>query len=197
MSYLNSVTLVGFVGSDPEQRNPRKPNCHLLIVANYIETQTSSSIVEPLRCLLLPEGDKRHRQLDCSAVNVIEHAALGLKLNGVSVVADIKVGLLIFTMSSVRVLAKRSFYRTTEDPAVLAKIVERAQENLERLGGFISPSSFERAYLELASEGVIKAFRGSLMDKPAAAPAIPPDVLAFIKSPHTSASELRRRYSTD
>lgn len=88
-------------------------------------------------------------------------------------------------------------HRATEDPAVVAKIIERAQENLERLGGFISPSSFERAYLELTSEGVIKPFRGSLLEKPAAAPAIPPDVVTFIESPRTSASELRHRYRTD
>jgi hypothetical protein len=88
-------------------------------------------------------------------------------------------------------------HRATEDPAVIAKIVERAQENLERLGGFISPSSMERSYLELVSEGVIKPFRGSLMDKPAAAPAIPPDVIAWIENPRVSAFEQRRRYATD
>src|SRR5258708_27234575 len=88
-------------------------------------------------------------------------------------------------------------HRATEDPAVIAKIVERAQENLERLGGFISPSSFERAYLDLISEKAIAPFRGSLADKPAATPEIPPDVVTWIESPRTSASELRRRYSSD
>src|SRR5258708_5024293 len=88
-------------------------------------------------------------------------------------------------------------HRATEDPAVIAKIVERAQENLERLGGFISPSSFERAYLELISEKAIAPFRGSLADKPTATPEIPPDVVTWIESPRTSASDLRHRYNSD
>jgi hypothetical protein len=87
-------------------------------------------------------------------------------------------------------------HRATEDPAVIAKIVERAQENLERLGGLISPSSFERAYLELISEKVIAPFRGSMTDK-LAAPEIPPDVIAWIENPRVSSFEQRRRYATD
>jgi hypothetical protein len=88
-------------------------------------------------------------------------------------------------------------HRATEDPAVLSKIVERAQENLERLGGFISPSSFERAYLELTFERVIRPFRGSLATKPAAAPLIPQEIVAYIENPRVSSFEQRRRYSSD
>jgi hypothetical protein len=88
-------------------------------------------------------------------------------------------------------------HRTTEDPKVLSQIVERAQENLDRLGGFIAPSSFERAYLELVAEKVIRPFRGSMMDKPAAAPSLPQDVIDYIESPRTSAWELDRHYRSD
>jgi hypothetical protein len=88
-------------------------------------------------------------------------------------------------------------HRATEDPATLSKILTRTRDNLERLGGYPAPSSFERSYLELVSEGVIKSFRGSLLEKPSAAPAISPDTIAFIESQRTSASELRRRYYSD
>jgi len=73
----------------------------------------------------------------------------------------------------------------------------RVLENLVKLGGYPSIASFERAYLELRSEGAVPEFRGSISEQPAAAPAIPPDVVAFITSPRTTTSELRRRYSSD
>jgi len=88
-------------------------------------------------------------------------------------------------------------HRATEDAATLSQILTRTRDNLERLGGYPAPSSFERSYLELVSEGVIKSFRGSLMDKPAAAPEIPPDVVAWIENPRVSSFEQRRRYATD
>jgi hypothetical protein len=88
-------------------------------------------------------------------------------------------------------------HRATEDPATLSQILTRTRDNLERLGGNPAPSSFERSYLELVSEGVIKSFRGSLLEKPAAAPTISPDMIAFIESPRTTASQLRHRYSSD
>jgi hypothetical protein len=87
-------------------------------------------------------------------------------------------------------------YRATEDPKVLSQIVDRAQENLERLGGRISISSFERAYLELVNEKAIQPFRGTITTK-VDAPAIPQEIVEFIESPRVSAFEQRRRYSTD
>jgi hypothetical protein len=88
-------------------------------------------------------------------------------------------------------------HRATEDPEILARIVNRAQENLERLGGYISPAHFERAYLELVSEGVIKPFRGSLLTKPDAAPAIPQEIIDWIENPRVGALEQRKRYAND
>jgi hypothetical protein len=86
--------------------------------------------------------------------------------------------------------------RFTPDATANAAVRLRVLENLERLGGFVSVSSWERAYLELQSEKAIPEFRGSIAEQPAAAPAISP-VVAFIESPRTSASELRRRYNSD
>lgn len=88
-------------------------------------------------------------------------------------------------------------HRATEDPATLSKILTRTRDNLDRLGGYPAPSAFERAYLELTASGAIKPFRGSLMDKPAEAPAIPPEVVTWIESPRTSVRELRLRYRND
>ena len=88
-------------------------------------------------------------------------------------------------------------HRATEDPATLSHILTRTRDNLDRLGGYPAPSAFERSYLELVSEKVIAPFRGSLLQKATAAPAIPPDVIAFIESPRTTASELRHRYRND
>jgi hypothetical protein len=53
-------------------------------------------------------------------------------------------------------------HRATEDAATLSQILTRTRANLERLGGYPAPSSFERSYLELVSEGVIKSFRADL-----------------------------------
>lgn len=87
--------------------------------------------------------------------------------------------------------------RFTEDATTNAAVRMRVQKNLEQLGGYVSISSFERAYLELLNEDEIQPIRGSIEEQPAAAPAIPPDVVAFIESPRTTASELRHRYRTD
>jgi hypothetical protein len=63
-------------------------------------------------------------------------------------------------------------HRATEDAATLSQILTRTRDNLDCLGGYPAPSAFERSYLELVSEGAIKPFRGSLLNKPAAAPEI-------------------------
>jgi hypothetical protein len=83
-------------------------------------------------------------------------------------------------------------HRATEDPRTLALIVERAQQLVEEFGGYISPSHFERAYLELANEGEIKPFRGTFEAKESGSPK---DVVDFIE--RSSAYELQRRYKTD
>jgi|HubBroStandDraft_2_1064218.scaffolds.fasta_scaffold15879_5 hypothetical protein len=87
--------------------------------------------------------------------------------------------------------------RFTPDAKTNAAIRQRVEENLERLGGYPSIASFERAALELMGENVIAPFRGSISEHPTAAPAIPPDTIAFIESPITTASQLRNRYNTD
>ena len=86
--------------------------------------------------------------------------------------------------------------RFTADPKTNALIRERVEVLLEN-GGYVSTSHFERAYLGLLDEDVIQPFRGSITDQPSSAPAISPDTIAFIESPRTTASELRRRYSSD
>jgi hypothetical protein len=78
-----------------------------------------------------------------------------------------------------------------------AAIRERVLENLEQLGGYVSIASFERATLELVAENVINPFRGSISEQEAAAPLIPPDVIAWIENPRVSSFEQRRRYATD
>jgi hypothetical protein len=86
----------------------------------------------------------------------------------------------------------------SSDPQVIVKIGQRVRGNLEKLGGFISPSSFERAALELISEKAIKPFRGTVTEHVAAeTPAIPQDVIDYIESPRTSALEMNRRYRGD
>lgn len=87
--------------------------------------------------------------------------------------------------------------RFTPDAKTNAAIRLRVLQNLEKLGGYPSIASFERSALELMSENVIVPFRGSISEQPVAAPPIPPDVVAFIESPRTTASELRNRYRTD
>jgi hypothetical protein len=87
--------------------------------------------------------------------------------------------------------------RFTANATTNAAIRERVLENLEQLGGYVSIASFERATLELVAEKVISPFRGSISELPSAAPAIPPDVIAWIESPRVSSFEQRRRYSTD
>lgn len=86
-------------------------------------------------------------------------------------------------------------YRGTEDPKVLAQIVARVEELLEELGGYVSPSHFERAYLLLVNEKAIQPFRGSMQDKLAEGSAeIPQSVIDFIE--RTPARELQRRYNS-
>src|SRR5258708_17865505 len=86
--------------------------------------------------------------------------------------------------------------RFTADPKTNALIRERVERLLES-GGYVSTSHFSRAYVELINEDEIQPFRGSLAEQPAAAPATSPDVISFIESPRTSASELRRRYNSN
>jgi hypothetical protein len=87
--------------------------------------------------------------------------------------------------------------RFTADATTNAAIRLRVMENLEQLGGYPSIASFERATLELVSEKAISPFRGSLAEQPAAAPLIPPDVIAWIENPRVSSFEQRRRYAND
>jgi hypothetical protein len=87
--------------------------------------------------------------------------------------------------------------RFTPDAKTNAAIRLRVEENLEQLGGYPSIASFERAYLELLDQEEIQPFHGSIADQPAAAPAISPDVIAFIESPRTTTSALRHRYGSD
>jgi hypothetical protein len=86
--------------------------------------------------------------------------------------------------------------RFTADAKTNAAIRERVEALLES-GGYVSTSHFERAYLELLDEDAIQPFRGALGERPTAAPAIPPDVIAWIENPRVSSFEQRRRYSTD
>jgi hypothetical protein len=91
-------------------------------------------------------------------------------------------------------------HRYTSDAQTLSRIANRVRENLEKLGGYISTSSFERAYLELLNEKSIKPFRGSITEHAAAATdsqTIPPEIVEFIESSHVSAFEQRRRYAND
>lgn len=87
--------------------------------------------------------------------------------------------------------------RFSADPKINALVRQRVEENLEKLGGFVSVASFERAALELITEKAVAPFRGTFADRPAAAPAVPPDVVAFIESPRTTTHELRLRYRQD
>jgi hypothetical protein len=87
-------------------------------------------------------------------------------------------------------------HRYTNDAQTIVKIGQRVRENLERLGGIVAASSFERGYLELVAEKAIRPFRGTVTEHVAAkTPAIPQDVIHFIE--HGSAFEQRRRYSND
>ena len=89
-------------------------------------------------------------------------------------------------------------HRYTDNPQVIAKIAQRVHENLDRLGGLVSPSSFERAYLELVSEKAIKSFRGAVDQFVAAqTPTIEQEILDYIENPRTSARDMARRYQSD
>jgi hypothetical protein len=88
-------------------------------------------------------------------------------------------------------------HRYTADAQTIVKIGQRVHENLERLGGIVAASSFERAYLELTASGAIRPFRGTVSEIAAAeTPAgIPADVIHFIE--HGSAFQQRLKYSND
>jgi hypothetical protein len=88
-------------------------------------------------------------------------------------------------------------YRYTGDSQVLAKIAQRVRALLEQNGGYVSAAHFERAYLGLVNEGIIRPFKDPLNTHTAAAPAIPPDVVAWIENPRVSSFEQRKRYSQD
>jgi hypothetical protein len=88
-------------------------------------------------------------------------------------------------------------HRYTADARALDRIAVRVRDNLEQLGGYISNSSYERAYLELVAEKAIKPFRGTVTEHVSTASAIPREVIDFIESPRTSAWELDRRYRSD
>ena len=82
-------------------------------------------------------------------------------------------------------------HRYTADTQVLERIALRVRENLEQLGGYVSSSSFERAYLELVSEKAIQPFRGTVTEHAAAeVTAIPQDAVDFIEQ--ASAVEQRK-----
>ena len=59
-------------------------------------------------------------------------------------------------------------HRFSSDPQALTKIAQRVRENLDKLGGYVSASSYERAYLELTASGAIKPFRGTVTEHVAA-----------------------------
>jgi hypothetical protein len=89
-------------------------------------------------------------------------------------------------------------HRVSGDDKTNAAILRRTIDNLEVLGGYPSPSAFERSYLELISEKAIKPFRGTVTEHVAAgAPALPQDVVEYIQNPRTSALEMNRRYRSD
>ena len=87
--------------------------------------------------------------------------------------------------------------RFTADVTTNAAIRQRVEENLEKLGGYPSIASFERAYLELLNEDAIQPFKGTAAENSSSASSISQDAIAFIESSRTTASELRRRYNTD
>src|SRR5260221_11105306 len=87
--------------------------------------------------------------------------------------------------------------RFSADAKTNALIRGEVENYLEEAGGYPAPAHFERFYLRLLNDGQIQPFRGSLSEQPDAEPALPADVVAFITSPTTTTSELRRRYYTD
>ena len=87
--------------------------------------------------------------------------------------------------------------RFTPDVKTNALIRQLVELLLENGGGYVSTSHFSRAYLELIDEDEIQPFRSALSEQAAVAPLIPPDVIAFIESPRTTASQLRHHYSSD
>jgi hypothetical protein len=90
-------------------------------------------------------------------------------------------------------------HRFTSDAQTLQRIALRVRENLEKLGGYVSISSYERGYLELVAERKIQPFRGTVSQHVAAesAPAIPQEIIDWIENPRVSSFEQRKRYSQD
>jgi hypothetical protein len=84
--------------------------------------------------------------------------------------------------------------RATSDPRTLALIVQRAEAIHQAQGGYISSSHFERAYLELANEGTIQRFSGSMSAK-LDENEIPREIITFIET--ASAFQLQRAYKND
>jgi hypothetical protein len=87
--------------------------------------------------------------------------------------------------------------RFSADVKTNAMIRREVENYLEKAGGYPAPAHFERFYLQLLNDGKIQPFRGSLAEQPAAAPPIPPEIVAWIESPRVSSFEQRRRYATD
>jgi hypothetical protein len=87
--------------------------------------------------------------------------------------------------------------RFTADATFNALIRREVENYLEEAGGYPAPGHFERFYLQLLHDGKIQPFRGFISEQAVAAPVISPDVIAFIESPLTTASQLRHRYNSD
>src|SRR5258708_35492886 len=83
--------------------------------------------------------------------------------------------------------AELILHRRFSADATTNALIRREVENyLEEAGGYPAPAHFERFYLRLLNDGKIQPFRGSLSEQPDAAPAIPPDVVAWIENPRVS-----------
>ena len=82
-------------------------------------------------------------------------------------------------------------HRSTTDPEVVAKILDRARELCESQGGHFCVAHCERAYIELTNEGAVKPFKGGFESIPSEG-FIPQEVIDFIE--RSSAFELKNRY---
>ena len=84
--------------------------------------------------------------------------------------------------------------RYTADKQVNGKIYSRVLQLLEEHGGYVSPSHFERSYLELVNEGVIKPFKGTA---PVAPVATPRQRLSADGYNRMAVAEIRLKYGRD
>jgi hypothetical protein len=84
--------------------------------------------------------------------------------------------------------------RFTQDATANAAVRLRVLQNLEKLGGYPSIASWERAYLELRAENAIPEFRGSVSEHPAEAPAV---TLSAEEYRRLSATVAKKNYRTD